>query len=110
MQSDSGKLKCITLIRRLRGWHLARQLKVVKTYIGNSDVLKLRLFRRRLLKSNGAMRVRRPVRADVHTVLCRFFQIEEHATPENTEERGAAETREDPFYEDWACRELVVQR
>ena len=56
------------------------------------------------------MRVRRPVRADVHSMLCRFFQIEEHATPENTEERGAAETREDPFYEDWACRELVVQR
>ena len=43
-------------------------------------------------------RVRSPVRADVDTMFRSLFQIEEHATPENTEKRRTSkpiEGRED---------------
>ena len=55
------------------------------------DELRVRVC---VLKTNSAMRIRRPVRADIHSMLCRFFQIEEHTAPENTQERRASEYRE----------------
>ena len=46
------------------------------------------------LKTNSAVRIRRPVRADVHSMLRCLFQVEEHAASENAQERRASESRE----------------
>ena len=45
------------------------------------------------LKTNSAVRIRRPVRADVHSMLRSLFQVEEHAASENAQERRASECR-----------------
>ena len=47
-----------------------------------------------VLKSNSTEWIRSPVRADVYSMPCRLFQIEEYAAPENAQECRTPESLE----------------
>ena len=51
-----------------------------------------------LLKLNCAVRMGRPIGPNVDAVLRCFFQIKEHAAPEDTKKRGASKTIENVGY------------
>ena len=56
------------------------------------------------------MRVRGPVCADIDSMFCSFFEIEEHPTPNDAEDCGASDCLKKRARQNVAAIELVTQK